>query len=159
MVTATLPHEIQLNITDGLVEGDYVCPNTIVNFLCRTQRSTVIAWSSAAYIGPASAHGTAQLQFNITSKVPYTKQDEHNPNTMATLVNKSIDQFILESTLKIRATSDSTVTCHHISEGTNMTINIVVLTTGEHYAFYACVDNFFDIGGLMSSYASEHIKL
>ena len=134
MVTATLP-EIQLNVTGSLIEGDFVCPNTTINFSCKTQGSITIAWSSAAYIGPTRAHGTAQLQFNIWSEVPCTRQDENNPTTIATLIDKSAAQLILETKLEIRATSDSSITCHHISEGTNMTINIVVLTTGKHYAF------------------------
>ena len=132
MVTATLP-EIQLNVIDGIIEDVYVCPNTIVN-ICKTQGSAAIAWSSATYIGPASTRGTAQLQFNIMSEIPHTKHDEYNPNTIATLVNKSVANYILESTLEIRATSNSTITCHHISEGINRTINIVVLTTGRHNA-------------------------
>ena len=132
MLTATSP--VQLYVTDGLIEEENaVCPNATVNFYCSTWGSTTIAWSSDAYIGPAGSHGTSQLQFNIESDVKHTKRDEYNSDTVATLINKSVDhdQLKLESTLEIRATLNSSVTCHHSSEGTSRTINITVLSEGK----------------------------
>ena len=95
-----------------------------------------------AYILPSNNIVTGYNE----SKVTHTKRDEYNPNTIATLVKKSADQLKLESTLEIRATLNSTVTCHHISEGTSRTVNITVISEGYkanavniQYHVYTCI--------------------
>ena len=70
-----------------------MCPGMTVNCNCLMRGSAAIAWTSAAYIpGPPGSRG-AQLLFNIVeSVVGDTIQNQYNPNTKATLINKSITQ-------------------------------------------------------------------
>ena len=121
-------HTVQLNVTAGLIEGQYACPGMEIIFSCETRGSTAIAWSSDVYVGL----GGAQLVFGVSlNSEGSISTSRDNSDTMATLIFVDRQALILESTLRIIATSNSLITCTHTTENINHTINFKVLEAGK----------------------------
>ena len=108
-----------------------LCPGEEVNITCEARESSLIAWASDDYIG---ADGV-QLEFILFDSIGTTRTSSMNPNTVATLINKTVEEgvHVLVSQLRIRTMSqflNSSVTCIDVSSGTWYTITIRVRTIG-----------------------------
>ena len=110
--------ECQL-LTSSIPDDNLVCPGEPVTFTCVTKGSSTIAWRSEEYIEV----GGTQLQFAVFNNVGDTRTSIVNPNTVATLINKT-NEGVLVSELRIIVQSNipmSTVTCVTDSGAMNIT--------------------------------------
>ena len=110
-----------------------LCPGEEANIICETRGSSIIAWTSEEYI----ERGGTQLEFATFNRVGETRVSPVNPNTVATLIEKSVDSNgnmqVLQSQLRIIASVDSTVTCINVDNGMSTSIRIQIL--GIHQFF------------------------
>ena len=109
-------------ISPQLSELQNLCPGEEVIITCETRGSSVMAWISDEYIGSGSL-----LQFLIIDNIGDWHTSSVNPNTIATLINNTVEdgELILESQLRIRAVSqfmNSSVTCIDLASGGTQTI-------------------------------------
>ena len=107
--------------------GRLVCPGDEITFVCETRGSSTIAWSSEEYIGP----GNAQMQFSAIEdpSLPCAmcKKDGIGDTIATFIANKLEDGVrVLQSTLRVTATSMSSVRCIHGDESSR-TINFSVI--------------------------------
>ena len=105
-----------------------LCPGEEVTITCKTRGSIVISWASEEYIG---ARGI-QLWFNTFDNIGNTHASHMNPNTVATLINKTVEDGVqvLVSQLHIIAQSqfmNPSVTCTNGHFGTQNTTRLHVL--------------------------------
>ena len=105
-----------------------LCPGDIVTFTCETRGSPIIAWTSEEYI----ERGATQLDFATFNSIGTEEISPVNPNTVATLINNTIEDGVqvLVSQLRIIVSatfSTSTVTCIDIGTGTINPIMIQLL--------------------------------
>ena len=115
------------NITSTtLHDGLVACANTDVTFTCETRGSSAIAWRSEQFIGVGS---TAQLIF---SDVDNPGSLQMASTTVAMLTKNQLVNGVrlLESTLRIRVpaslTTSPSVTCVHLVNNMNSTINFTI---------------------------------
>ena len=99
-----------------------LCPGEEVTITCEIRGSPVLAWASEEYIG---ARGT-RLEFAAFDSIGDTRTSHMNPNTVATLINKTVEDGVqvLVSQLRITAQSqfmNPSVTCTNGRFGTNTT--------------------------------------
>ena len=105
-----------------------LCPGEEVTITCETRGSIVISWVIEEYIG---ARGT-RLDFAIFNDIGDTRASHMNPNTVATLINKTVEDGVqvLVSQLHITAQSqfmNPSVTCINGRFGTQNTTRLRVL--------------------------------
>ena len=105
-----------------------LCPGEEVTITCETRGSIVIAWTSEEYIG---ARGT-RLEFGIFHSIGNTYTSHMNPNTVATLINKTVEDgvYVLVSQLRITAQSqfmNPSVICINVRFGIQNTTRLRVL--------------------------------
>ena len=102
-----------------------LCPGEEINITCETRGSTIIAWTSNEYI----EQGGTQLEFATFNTVGEVRISPVNPNTVATLINKTTEggRQVLRSQLHIIASADSIVTCINVGGGTTNAISIRLL--------------------------------
>ena len=104
-------------VTSNIITGEIVCPGDIIIFMCTTTGSAIISWTGNDYVGD-------QIGFNTANTVGETRQGSANPNTIATLINNTIDDTtqlpVLVSQLQITVStisSNQSVICVHNSNG------------------------------------------
>lgn len=102
-----------------------LCPGEVLTFTCATNGSSILAWISDEYIG-------TQLGFATFNNIGDTRTSPMNPNTVATLINKTNENGVdmLVSTLRIKVLSDlldSSVTCMHIDDQIMSTERVQVI--------------------------------
>ena len=107
-------------------EFQNLCPGEEVNITCETRGSLLIAWASEEYIGTA-----IWLEFTTFNSIGDTVT-LMNPNTVATLINKTVEEGIevLVSQLRITTLSqfmNSSVTCINVRIGTRNSTRLHVL--------------------------------
>ena len=73
-------------ISPHLSELQNLCPGDEVTITCETRGSSVIAWSSDEYIGTNS-----QLEIRIIDNIGDRCTSSVNPNTIATLINNTVE--------------------------------------------------------------------
>ena len=105
-----------------------LCLGEEVTITCETRGSAVLAWASEEYIG---ARGT-RLHFTTFSNIGDIRASLMNLNTVATLINNTVEDGIqvLVSQLRITAQSqfmNPSVTCINIGFGTQNTTRLHVL--------------------------------
>ena len=104
---------------DSLLEGSIACPDQTVIFTCQT--TGPVAWSSDEYIGT----GGNQLPFGLDDRVG--RRHTVNENIYAELLSIDLDNRIITSTFRIKASSSSSVTCTATEDNQNYsTINITI---------------------------------
>ena len=108
-------------ITSDISRGEIVCPGEVI-FTCVTRDTAAIAWE---YVGD-------RLEFNSRNTPGATRQGSIEPNTLATLINNTIENSVqvLESQLQITVSSMSstpTVTCIHGRDNIRDTFTFQVL--------------------------------
>ncbi|MCG8621744.1 MAG: hypothetical protein MJE68_07065 [Proteobacteria bacterium] len=104
-----------------------VCPGQEINYTCETRGSQTLAWASDEYI---EADGS-QLDFATFNTVGDTRTSPVNPNTVATLINKTNEtgKVILESQLRIVVSpqiATFTITCL-MDDGNKRNISLQLL--------------------------------
>ena len=104
-----------INSTD-VSEEDVLCPGKQVILTCETRTRVslplTLRWRSEQYIGM----GGAQLTFSTANPVNATERSTANPNTIATLIENTIedDERVLVSELRIITSAGfprETITC------------------------------------------------
>ena len=110
-----------MTITSSISEGEIVCPGETVTFTCVTRGTIILIWSSEEYIGAIN------IDFNERDNINRPVQASRNNNTLATLVNVSMDGStrVLVSQLRIIVSSVSltpSVTCINELDRTSDTI-------------------------------------
>ena len=103
-------------------------PGDEVNITCEIRGSDALAWTGDEYIG---AYGVL-LGFISFNSIGVTRTSLMNPNTIATLINKTVVEGVevLVSQLRITAQSqffNSSVTCIEASSGIRNTTRLHVL--------------------------------
>ena len=121
-------------ISSTLINGQYACQDSEINFTCMTRGSPGITWISDKFIG----RGGSELGFSAEIDDPKQKYSSiFIPTTVATLMKEYDDNgvLVLESMLRIIATAGSltpSVTCRDERTGTPATVNFQILRKG-HY--------------------------
>ena len=110
-------------VTSTVPIGERICPGQVVSFMCMTRGSPTIAWGSREYIDVGS-----QLEFAIFNNLGEKRTSPIYPDTVATLVNKSVEDGvqILTSVLHIIASeqfSAFSISCFH-GNGSRNTITL-----------------------------------
>ena len=105
-----------------------LCPGEEVTITCKTRGSALLAWASEEYIG---ARGT-RLEFATFNNIGDIRTSHMNPNTVATLINKTVEDGVqvLVSQLRITAQSqfmNPSVTCTNGRFGTQNTTRLHIL--------------------------------
>ena len=98
-------------MADTLLEGSIACPNQTVVFTCQT--TGPLAWSSVEYIG----RGGRQLPFGLDDRVG--RRRTVNENIYAELLSIDLDNRIITSTFRIKASSSSFVNCTATDDNQN----------------------------------------
>ena len=111
-------------------DGLPIYPGQTIAYTCETRGSSIIGWSSDAYIG----RGT-QLEFVTLNSPGSTLLSQSIPTTIATLVSVRTQNgtVVLISTLRVITSSnfsDASVTCHNVGLDTRNTTTIQL--TGTH---------------------------
>ena len=130
---SAISHDVncQTIINTTLVNQQFTCPDSMVNFTCRTigGSPTTLAWRSIDYIGDGSLLYIAELahqgeirttSFNINTTATLTKNTQNFNNS---------GPVVLESILRIIASprfSTSSVTCINIATNKSATSNFSV---------------------------------
>ena len=114
-------------ISPQLSELQNLCPGEEVIITCEMRGSSVMAWISDEYIGSGSP-----LHFLIIDNIGDWHTSSINPNTIATLVNNTVEDGVqvLVSQLRIRVLSplmNSSVTCMDVVLGTQTIAGLHVL--------------------------------
>ena len=114
-------------ISSMVVDGESVCLGREINFTCQTSGSQSIAWTSSQYIDPDGS----RLDFAQFNTVGQTKPSPINPNTTATLINKTnetgIDVLLSELRIIIIPQFDTfSVSCSR-DNGIETTISLRLL--------------------------------
>lgn len=107
-----------------------LCPGEEVNITCETRGSPIIAWTSDVYIET----GGTQLEFASFSSIGDTSVSPVNPNTIAILVNNTIEggMQVLVSQLRIIVSDDSgIIRCINVGGGTSTAVSIQTLGDPE----------------------------
>lgn len=111
-------------VTHNII-SEIVCLGNIVIFTCTTRGSAIISWTGNDYVGD-------QIGFNTANAVGDTRQGSADPNTIATLINNTIDDGtpFLVSQLQITVSaisSNQSVICIHNSNGIRETVTFQVI--------------------------------
>ena len=119
--SANLP---AIMVTHNII-SEIVCLGNIVIFTCTTRGSAIISWTGNDYVGD-------QIGFNTANAVGDTRQGSADPNTIATLINNTIDDGtpFLVSQLQITVSaisSNQSVICIHNSNGIRETVTFQVI--------------------------------
>ena len=114
-------------ISSTVTDGEFVCPGQEITFNCETRGSQFVAWTSNEYI---ESDGT-RLDFAQFNTVGQTKTSPINPNTIATLINKTnetgVDLLVSQLRIIILQQFDTlSVSCSR-DNGTERTINLRLL--------------------------------
>lgn len=110
----------QIMLTSSLVNNAKVCPGDEIIFTCETRGSSILAWSSAQYIGG----GGVQFEFTTDDTPGLVEQSRINADVIATLTSTDAQSQTISSTLRIVASSDvsaPSVTCLHRTDQINKT--------------------------------------
>ena len=104
------------------------CPGEIISITCETRGSPILAWTSDEYI----EQGGTQLAFGTFNAVNFTRVSPVNPNTIATLIENTVENgvSVLVSTLRIKALSaflSSSVNCIHSGNGNTNSSRVQVI--------------------------------
>ena len=102
-------------VTSNISAGEIVCPGDTIIFTCTTRESAIISWTGNDYVGD-------QVGFNTADMIGETRLGSADPNTIATLINNTVDNTtrILVSQLRIIVSTTSlnqSVICVHNSNG------------------------------------------
>ena len=103
--------------------GEIVCPGKEIIFTCVSRDAGIITWTSGEYVGNP-------IDFISRDTPGETREGSVDPNTIATLIDSSIEQGtipVLVSTLRITVSSVSltpSVTCIH-SRSENFTFQVL----------------------------------
>ena len=141
-----------LTLSSTVSARQHVCPGQEVNFTCSTEDSPTIAFASVEYIDIGS-----QLEFAIFNSPGEMRISPINPETVATLVENSINedrrQIILVSVLRLIILPQFpmfTISCFH-ANGTGITTTLSVqgelmicLKYNLHYYKCGCHAHNFD---------------
>ena len=103
-------------------EGNYVCPDEVIVFTCRTNGLT-LAWINDEYIG--SRINGIQLEFGSLDPVGYTIRSMINDNTFAKLTVK--EDGVIESQLHITVSEDfptANITCSDVSHRSSSSVQL-----------------------------------
>ena len=105
-----------------------LCLGEEVTITCETRGSIVLAWASEEYIG---ARGI-QLEFDTFSSIGDMRTSHMNPNTVATFINKTVEDGVRVLVSQFRITAQSqfmnpSVTCINVQFGTQNTTRLHVL--------------------------------
>ncbi len=123
-VVISSANELQIMVTSNISTSEVVCPGNIVVFTCTTRGSAVISWTGDDYVGD-------QIGFNAANMIGDKRQGSANPNTIATLINNTLDGTpVLVSQLQINVltvSSNQSVVCIHNSDGIRETVTFQVL--------------------------------
>jgi hypothetical protein len=118
-------NEPDILVTSNISISETVCPGNIVVFTCTTRGSAVISWTGDDYVGD-------QISFTTANMVGDTRQGSANPNTIAKLINNTLDGTpVLVSQLQINVStvsSNQSVVCIHNSNEIRETVTFQVLT-------------------------------
>ena len=115
---AIFPAYYSQEVRHTLQNGQSPCPGEEITFTCVTRGSPVLAWTSDQYI----EQGGTQLEFATFDNENETRTIPINPNTVATLTRKAMEngEQVLESELRIITVSrfpTFSVSCIHIGSG------------------------------------------
>jgi hypothetical protein len=120
-------NEPEIMVTSNISTSETVCPGNIVIFTCTTRGSAIISWTGDDYVGD-------QIGFNAANMVGDERQGSAAPNTIATLINNTLDDVdgtpVLVSQLQINVStvsSNQSVICIHNSNGIRKTFAFQVI--------------------------------
>jgi hypothetical protein len=120
-------NEPPIMVTSNISTSEVVCPGDIVLFTCTTRGSAIISWTGNDYVGD-------QIGFNTANMVGDERQGSAAPNTIATLINNTLDDVdgtpVLVSQLQINVStvsSNQSVICIHNSNGIRKTFAFQVI--------------------------------
>ena len=125
MITAGYTQRI---ISPQPSELQNLCPGEEVNITCETRGSPILAWTSDEYIEQSGSY----LEFTPFNNVGETRVSPVNPNTVATLINKTVEDGVQVLVPQLRITAQSqfmnpSVTCIDVGWGSQNTIWLHVL--------------------------------
>jgi hypothetical protein len=124
LATPALSQELNSTLHSTLYGVEVAYVDEMVVFTCVVRGSNSMAWTSEEYIGT----GGQRLEFSAAEPAGTTLPAVGNSQTVATLVNATIDEIIVSQlSIRIRPTYlIASIWCHNINAGTTNSVEFLL---------------------------------